>query len=224
MLGVRSGGSSSEKNTSPNSIKNTWLLSSQLSSPGLKGPNHKKETEFETSVSRIDTGHMFSCNDKNNHVSTVKLPKLSVANTKAYTNVNGSPIRNKFFNVGRASLFSTNAKHISPSLKEAQKRTLSEPTVSTPGHQTTSQGSSSMHAYGVPQKQAKMEDKSAFENYFINKSSPRQTSLSVKNKDESASCEYSATSAGDQTRKVSCPVCHSQVLEATINEHLDSCL
>ncbi|XP_060098871.1 DNA-dependent metalloprotease SPRTN [Heteronotia binoei] len=221
VLGVRSGGSL-ERTTSPNSRE--MLTSPQHSSPGLKGQNPKKEIEFEPSVSCIDTCHMFSCSDKNSHVSTNKLPKVSVANTKAYTNVNGSPIRKKSFNVGRAGLFSTNAKYISLPFKETQKRTLPEPAISTPGCQTTSQGNSSMHAYGVPQKQAKMEDKSAFANYFIKKSGPEHTSLSVKIKDESVSCEYTATSANPQTRKVSCPACHSQVLEAKINEHLDSCL
>lgn len=224
VLGVRSGGSSLERTTSPNISKDWELFSSQqLSSPGLKEPNPKKETEFEPSVSSVDTCHMFSCRDKNSDVSTMTLPKISVANTKAYTSVNGSPIRKKSFNVGRAGLFSRNAKYLSPPLKETQKRPHPEPAISTSGCQTTSQGNSSMHAYGVPQKQAKMEDKSAFANYFIKKSSPGQTSLPVKNKDESTSCEYSASSS-DQTRKVSCPVCHSQVLEANINEHLDSCL
>ncbi|KAL8185904.1 UNVERIFIED_CONTAM: hypothetical protein K2H54_059656 [Gekko kuhli] len=225
VLGVGSGGSSLEKTTSSNSSKYRELSSSQQhSSSGLKELNLKKKIEVEPSVSCIDTCHTLSCNDKSSRASTITLPKVSVANTKAYNNVNGSPIRKNYFNVGKAGLFSTNAKHISPPLKETQKRTLPEPTISTPGHQTTSQGNSSIHACGVPQKQAKMEDKSAFANYFIKKSGPGQTSQSVKNKDESASCEYSATSASDQTRKVSCPVCHSQVLEAKINEHLDSCL
>ncbi|XP_077202514.1 DNA-dependent metalloprotease SPRTN [Paroedura picta] len=226
VLGVRSEGSSLERTTGPHSSKNKELLSSQQhSSPGLKGPNPNKEIEFEPSVSGINTCHTFSCSDKNSRVSSVMLPKVSVANQKAYININGSPIRKNSFNVGRASLFSTNAKYIYPPLKETQKRTLPEPTVSTPGYQTTSQGNCSVHAYGVPQKQAKMEDKSTFENYFIRKPRSGQTSLSVKNKDESVtSCEDAAASASDQTRKVSCPVCHSQVLEAKINEHLDSCL
>nr|XP_056709175.1 DNA-dependent metalloprotease SPRTN [Euleptes europaea] len=221
VLGVRSGESSLQRTTSPN---RELFSSQQHSSPGLKGPNPKKEIEFEPSVSCIDTGRTLYCSEKNNHVSTIKLPKVSVANTKAYINVNGSPIRKTSFNAGRSSLFATNAKYISPPFKETQKRTLPEATVSTPGRQTTSQGNSSMHAYRVPPKQAKMEDKGAFANYFIKKSAPGQTSPSVKSKAESASYDYSATCASDPTRKVSCPVCHSPVLEAKINEHLDSCL
>ncbi|XP_054832265.1 DNA-dependent metalloprotease SPRTN isoform X2 [Eublepharis macularius] len=225
VLGGRSERSSLETTTSPNSSMNRMLLNSQqCSSTGLKGPNPKKEIEFEPSVSCSDACDTFSCSEKNSHVSTIAFPKVSVANTKAYTNVNGSPIRKTSFNVRRSSLFSTNAKYISPPLKDTQKRTLPEPTISPSGPQTISKGNNSMQVYGVPQKQAKMEDKSAFANYFIRKSGPGQTNPTVKKKTESASCECSDTSVSDQTRKVSCPVCSSQVLEAKINEHLDSCL
>ncbi|XP_048342214.1 DNA-dependent metalloprotease SPRTN isoform X2 [Sphaerodactylus townsendi] len=219
VLGERSGGSSLERTSGPN---RELLSSQQDSSPGLKVPNVKKEIKFEPSVSCTDTHRTFSCSGKNTHVPTITLPKVSVANTKAYTNVNGSPIRKTSFNVVKSNLFSINAKYISPHVNKTQKRPFPEPTVSTLGCQITSQGNSSVHAYGVSQKQAKIEDKDAFANYFTKKSVPGQSSPTVKA--ESASCDDSATSASDQTRKVSCPVCNSQVLETKINEHLDSCL
>ncbi|XP_053154694.1 DNA-dependent metalloprotease SPRTN [Hemicordylus capensis] len=228
VLGGKSSVLSLGRFTSPSNSKSRELLGSQHHSPvGSSRPNPKSETDLEHNVPCTNTSPPFSCSggDKNSYVSSITLPKISVANTKAYTNVNGSPIRNSFLNGRRSDWNSTNAKwDLSP--KGTLKRSIPEPapTLSTPGPQTASQGNGSMNTSSVPPKRAKMEDTAAFENYFIKKAEPGWASPSVRSKAEPTSLGKSVTSMSDQSRKVSCPVCHSEVLEAKINEHLDSCL
>lgn len=205
--------------------KSRELLSSQLySSPDLvrENPKNKNTMEREPNVSHIHPPHPFSCQGDTNCTFIPTLPKVSVANTKAYTNVNGSPIRNVSFNRGQSNSNTTNAQWVLSPLKGTLKRSISESAVSSPSTQTASPGS--VRTYVVPQKQTKTEDKVAFANYFIKKADPVLTSPSVKSNSELVHFENSTVSVSDQSRKVNCPVCHSDVLEAEINEHLDCCL
>ncbi|KAH0622489.1 hypothetical protein JD844_024842 [Phrynosoma platyrhinos] len=140
------------------------------------------------------------------------LSKVSVANKKVYSNVNGSPIKNVLF-TGRSS-HSRFTNAASDLLPETPEKRFFEPATSTP--------KSRIAAHGGAPKRARMEDTTSFENYFLKKKDPGWTSPSVKSK--AATMESLMTSVSDEKRMVCCPVCQSEVLEAKINEHLDSCL
>ncbi|XP_061480473.1 DNA-dependent metalloprotease SPRTN [Rhineura floridana] len=224
ILGGKSSVLPSDRTISPSNHKSRELLSSQHHSPaGLIRSHPQNEMEFEQNVSYPSIYSPFSCDgDKNSFASSATLPKVSVANKKAYTNVNGSPIRNFSFNGVRSKSSPINVVWGLQS-KRTSEESISEPATSTPKSQTTSHRNSSTYN-SCPPKRAKMEDTAAFEKYFIKKMDPGQASPSLKNKPEPTASESSAISVSDQNRKVCCPVCHSEVLEAKINEHLDSCL
>ncbi|XP_066467531.1 DNA-dependent metalloprotease SPRTN isoform X2 [Tiliqua scincoides] len=217
----------SERTTSPSNSKSRELQISQhdLSADSVR-LNRKNETDLEQNVPNTNIFPLFSWSgNKNSCASSVTLPKFSVANTKVYTNVNGSPARNVSFDRGKSNRSSANAKS-GLLVTGTPKRDNPEQTISSPRSWTTSQGSDGMHTFGGPPKRAKMEDMAAFKAYFTKGMEPGWTSPSVKKgaEVEQICLEKSATSESNQNRKVSCPVCHSEVLEAKINEHLDSCL
>ncbi|KAJ7342248.1 hypothetical protein JRQ81_009946 [Phrynocephalus forsythii] len=93
--------SSLEKSSSENSPRvREPLTSTHHSSSPLPRPNPMTEQN----VSCKNNSHSFSSSgDKNNFDSSLILPKVSVANKKAYTNVNGSPVKNVSFNVTRSN-------------------------------------------------------------------------------------------------------------------------
>ncbi|CAI5770529.1 sprT-like domain-containing protein Spartan [Podarcis lilfordi] len=214
ILGGKSTLSPSERTTSPSNDKNRLLLSSQHHSPsGLIRSNPQNASISSPFPSE---------GDKNSFASYVTLPKISVANKKAYTNVNGSPIKHVSFNGGRSKSSPINVTWDLPS-KTTPVKSISGPSTSTPKPHSSSHRNSSTPS-GGPTKRAKMEDTAAFEKYFIQKTDPELTSPSLKRKHEPIASERPATSASDENRNVSCPVCSSEVLEAKINEHLDSCL
>lgn len=187
--------------------------------------NRKNEMDLGQSVSYTNTFPLFSCSDKKSSASSIILPKYSVANKNVYTNVNGSPTRNVNFDGRKSNLNSTNAKW---GLLQTgtPKRNSPEPTVSSPRSWTSSQGNDDLHTSGGPPKRAKMEDTAAFKAYFTKGMEPGWISPSVKRgaEVEQIHLEKSPPPESNQNRQVSCPVCQSEVLEAKINEHLDSCL
>ncbi|XP_044276362.1 DNA-dependent metalloprotease SPRTN isoform X2 [Varanus komodoensis] len=223
VLGGKSSLTSLERTSDASKHKNRELLRSQHHLPaGLSRTNPKGELEFEQNVSNVNVSPQFSYDgDKNNFASRIMLPKVSVANKKAYTNVNGSPIKNSSFH-GMRSVSSPSYTWNSPAKRTIEK-SISDPVTLTQRSQTASQGSSGM-PNGGPPKRARMEDSVAFENYFIKKKDPECTSLSMKSKAKSTVSESLAAPVSHQGKRVCCPVCHSEVLEAKINEHLDSCL
>uniref|UniRef100_A0A8D0EAH8 DNA-dependent metalloprotease SPRTN n=1 Tax=Salvator merianae TaxID=96440 RepID=A0A8D0EAH8_SALMN len=198
---------SPEKTTSQIIPQNRESLSSPHHSPAsLTRPTSQGKPEVEQHVSSRS-----SCYDKNSFVSSLVLPKVSVANKKAYTSVNGSPVKN--FKEGKSCSSSANAMW-GLSLKRTPEKSISEPSASASSSQTASYRKSSP-LNGGPPKRAKLEDTSAFENYF------KKTSPSVERKSDVGT---SGSSVSDQNRKVCCPVCQCEVLEAKINQHLDVCL
>lgn len=70
---------------------------------------------------------------------------------------------------------------------------------------------------------AKKEDKTAFEKYF-NKKGGTDVTTTTKNRVEFTQSSASPSNPVRQERRVTCPVCETDVLESKINEHLDSCL
>ncbi|NWV78188.1 SPRTN protein, partial [Dasyornis broadbenti] len=90
----------------------------------------------------------------------------------------------------------------------------------------TAQGASAkkrLECVNTLQRWPKMEDKTAFEKYFIKKGDTDVTTT-TETKAEFTQSSASPSNSVRQDRKVSCPVCETEVLESKINEHLDSCL
>ncbi|XP_036609197.1 sprT-like domain-containing protein Spartan [Trichosurus vulpecula] len=79
----------------------------------------------------------------------------------------------------------------------------------------------------LPNKRPKIENKTAFANFFIKK---EQTNSIYTSGSSSKHSSFLVTSSQNSSslishkKAVSCPVCQTQVLETEINEHLDSCL
>uniref|UniRef100_A0A8D0H8P4 DNA-dependent metalloprotease SPRTN n=1 Tax=Sphenodon punctatus TaxID=8508 RepID=A0A8D0H8P4_SPHPU len=228
QLGGRSNISWLEKITSPDFMRREMLLS-QNSTSGTARPTPKNEIKFEQNgfSSSISSTYAVVASHKGTFASNHKLPKKSVSNSKAYTNVNGSPVKNVPFTGGKTTSRSTTVSWVSASLNETPKRTCFEPTGSPPRVWTASQGNSSSQDAGAPQKRTKLEDKIAFKNYFTKKEGPPSAcrmSSPVKISTEPTMSSTSSSSTSDPDRKVSCPVCQTKVLESEINTHLDSCV
>lgn len=209
--------SSLEKPTSASYPKDR-LRSPHHASPTLSRPNPMNE---QNSSCRNNSLPFFGSGDKNNFDSSLTLSKVSVANKKAYTNVNGSPVKNASFNLGRPSKAPTDFAWDLPR-KGTPRKSISQPVASAYKSQTPKSQGNSPAQNGIPSKRARMEDTVAFENYFLKKEDPGWTPPPVKSKAEPV--VLVTDSVRDEARKVCCPVCHSEVLVAEINEHLDCCL
>uniref|UniRef100_A0A8C8VKD9 DNA-dependent metalloprotease SPRTN n=1 Tax=Pelusios castaneus TaxID=367368 RepID=A0A8C8VKD9_9SAUR len=217
--------------SSSNSIMDREIPKPQLYSPaGTARPVPKNELKFEPNTFSTSTYHPIftaSTNHKNSFALNHKFPKISVANTQAYRSVDGSPVKIPPVNRGKLNQSPTNSKSFFSPFNETPKQTCLEHTVTTPSTTVSSQGNSSFESAGIPQKRPKTEDKSAFVNYFMKRESTDgtcRTSTPIKSNAQSTVSSASCTSAVSQDKKVSCPVCQTEVLETKINEHLDSCL
>ncbi|XP_067392075.1 DNA-dependent metalloprotease SPRTN isoform X1 [Emydura macquarii macquarii] len=223
---------SSERCTSSsNSIMGREIPRPQLySEAGTARLVPKNELKFEPNTFNTSSSHPVftaSTNHKNSFALNHKSHKISVANTKAYRNVDGSPVKIPPVNGGKLNQSPTNAKDFFPPFNETPKRTSFEHAETTPRARVSSQGNNSFESAGIPQKRPKMEDKSAFANYFIKRESTAgtcRTSMPIKSNAEPTVSSASYSSAVGQDKRVSCPVCQTEVLETKINEHLDSCL
>lgn len=231
QLGGASPWSSERHASSNNSIKGREIPSPQrYSEAGTARPIPKNELKFESnrlhsSISRpVFTP---STNHKNSFALNQKFPKISVANTKAYRNVDGSPIKIPPVSGGKLNTSPPDAKCHFSSFNGTPKRICFEQPETTVRARVSSQGNSSFESTGKPQKRPKMEDKSAFANYFIKSEradNTHGTSTPVKSNAEPTVSSESCSSAVSQNKKVNCPVCQTEVLETNVNEHLDSCL
>ncbi|XP_010008386.1 PREDICTED: sprT-like domain-containing protein Spartan, partial [Nestor notabilis] len=194
---------------------------SQLRSPVRTIPIPKNEIKFEKSPRSgiffpLCTG---DASEKINLASKREFPKLSVANSKAYKNVSGSPVKIARVMEEKSNQDSASGKRVMPFYNRSPKQICFEQT--TTGQKKSSEGSNTL------QQWPKMEDKTAFENYFIKKGDTDVTSninTPLKTKAESTVSSASSSTALRQDKKVSCPVCQTEVLESKINEHLDTCL
>ncbi|KAF1477312.1 SprT-like domain-containing protein Spartan, partial [Pygoscelis antarcticus] len=226
--GYRLGGDSglSEKSTDSSSgVRNSETPGSQHRSTLKAIPIPKNEIKFEKSPR---SGIFFpfytdDASEKINLASKREFPKPSVANTKAYKNVSGSPIKIARVTEEKSNQGSANGKRVMPLYNRPPKQICFE-------QATTAQVASekkSSECTNALQQWPKMEDKTAFENYFIKKGSTDVTlsiNTPMKAKAEPTVSSASSSTAVRQDKKVSCPVCQTEVLESKINEHLDSCL
>ncbi|NXG70436.1 SPRTN protein, partial [Baryphthengus martii] len=223
-LGGGDSGLSEDSTKSSSSVRNSETRGSQHRSAKTV-PIPKNEIKFEKSPR---SGVIFplytnDASEKINLASKREFPKPSVANAEAYKNVCGSPVKIAHVVEEKTNQGSVNGKRVMPFHGRPRKQICFEQTI-------RAQVASEKKGTGCTntlQRWPKMEDKTAFENYFIKKGTTDVTSginTPVKTKAESTVSSASSSTAVRQDQKVSCPVCQTEVLETKINEHLDSCL
>ncbi|NXM30937.1 SPRTN protein, partial [Oxyruncus cristatus] len=227
-MGYRLGGGDSvlsEKDTNASSsIGNSEAHGSQHHSAVRIRPIPKNEIKFE----KLTHSGIFSLqpDDESEKIDLGlkrDFPKPSVANTEDYENDRGLPARMARVRELKSNQGSANNKRALPSPDRPPKLICLEQT-------TTAQVASekkSLECINTPQRWPKMEDKTAFEKYFIKKGGTDVTSsinTTMKTKAEFTQSSASSSNPVRQDKNVSCPVCEAQVLESKINEHLDSCL
>lgn len=143
-------------------------------------------------------------------------PKISVANQKAFRNVNSSPVKSgiveDFTKKPSTSQRPTSSK-ISP--KNSLKAVELTPV-------TASQNMSGPEDE-VPSKRCRLEDKTVLDKFFIKKEQ-LPSGDDPKCSFHPAAATQNSSGSSSQSKMVNCPVCQNEVLESQINEHLDLCL
>ncbi|KAK2522573.1 Sprtn [Columba livia] len=227
--GYRLGGGErvlSENSTNfSSSVRNSETPGSRHRSAVKTIPIPKNEIKFEKSPRSGTFFPLYAddASEKINLASKREFPKLSVANTKAYKNVSGSPVKIARVMEEKPNQGSASGKRIIPLYNKPPKQICLEQTTAA---QVASERKSS-ECTNTAQQWPKTEDRTAFENYFIKKRSTDVTlsiNTPMKTKAENTVSSASSSTAVRQDKKVSCPVCQTEVLESKINQHLDSCL
>ncbi|NWV66221.1 SPRTN protein, partial [Malurus elegans] len=221
-IGYRLGGGDrvlSEKSTNASStIGNSEAHGSQHHSAVRTMLIPKNETKQEKLPhSAIFPLHTGGAREKINLALKRQFPKSSSSDTEDYDC--GLPARMARVAGETSSQGSPADKRAVPSPNWTPKQMRLEQT-------QTAQGASekkSLEYANTLQRCPKMEDKTAFENYFIKKGG---TDVTTTTKTEAEFTQSSASPSNPvrQNGKVPCPVCETEVLESEINEHLDSCL
>ncbi|XP_051849570.1 DNA-dependent metalloprotease SPRTN isoform X1 [Antechinus flavipes] len=141
-----------------------------------------------------------------------------------------SPFSGKGYLLGGTSNVSSLGKLINPPAINKTQELFNQncPLIATrPNHKNELKSNSSRGIISSedksPTKRPKIENKTAFANFFIKK---EQTNSMCTSRNDSKCSSFPVTSSQNSSHKkaVSCPVCQTQVLETQINEHLDSCL
>ncbi|NWX13228.1 SPRTN protein, partial [Aegotheles bennettii] len=225
QLGGGDSGLSEKSTSSSSSVRNNETPGSQHSSAVRTIPIPKNEIKFEKSPR---SGIFFplytdDASKKINLASKREFPKLSVADTESYKNVTGSPVKIPRVTEEKSKQGSAYGKRATPFYTRPAKQICLEQTTAA---QVASEGKSSERT-NARQQWPKMEDRSAFKNYFVKKGSagaPVSVTTPVKCEADSTVPSTSSSTAVRQDREVRCPVCQTEVLESKINEHLDFCL
>ncbi|NWS58455.1 SPRTN protein, partial [Chunga burmeisteri] len=220
-LGGGDSGCSEQRTNSSSSVRET--PGSQHCSAVGTTPVPKNETIFEKSPR---SGIFFplypnDTSERINLASKREFPKPSVANTKVYENVGGPPAKTARVMEEQSNQGSACGKMVMPFYDRPPKQSYFEQVRAA---QVASEKKRSQLTNTL-QQWPKMEDQTAFGNYFIKKGSTDVTlNTPMKTKAESTVSSASSSTAARQDEKVTCPVCQTEVLESEINEHLDSCL
>lgn len=177
--------------------------------------------KYEQSSSNKKT-HLVSPVLNANHQSVLSnyFSRVSVANPKAFRSENGSPV--KCFMAGDATTISGPCdsqrwaacsdlppRNSSKALEETAVTTTQ--VVSRPEEKFSN-------------KRPRLEDKTAFNNFFIKKKKIQSGSSDPKYSASPTTTTQNFSTPSSQSEIVNCPVCHNAVLNSEINEHLDWCL
>ncbi|KGL98164.1 SprT-like domain-containing protein Spartan, partial [Charadrius vociferus] len=173
-LGGGDSGLSEKSINSSSSVRNSETPGSQHRSAVKTIPIPKNEIKFEKSPR---SGIFFplytdDASEKINLASKREFPKPSVANTKAYKNVNGSPVKIARVMEEKSNQASANGKRVMPFYNRPPKQFCFEQTTAA----EAASAKKSSECSNIVQQWPKIEDKTAFENYFIKKGSTDVTS------------------------------------------------
>lgn len=152
-------------------------------------------------------------------------PRVSVANQKAFRNVNGSPVKNGTTGDGTKRPASGGSQRKVPpsraSLRNTSKVTApaSATVTSAAGTSATISREESGSEDQFLNKRPRLEDRTALDT--IKEQTQSGGDLQSSSQPTAASTPQSLSS---QRRLVNCPVCQGVVVESQINEHLDRCL
>ncbi|NWR43079.1 SPRTN protein, partial [Regulus satrapa] len=222
--GYRLGGGDgvlSEKNTNASSSTGSSEAHGSLHHSAVrKTPIPKNEIKLEKLPhSGIFPLRTSGASEKSNLALKREFPKPSAANTEDDENSCGLPARMARLAEETSSQGSPGGKRAMPSSNWSPKQICLE---QTPRAQGASE-KKSLECVNTLQRWPKKEDKTAFEKYFIKKGGTDVTTA-TQARAEFTQSSPSPSSPVRQDRRVSCPVCETDVWESRINEHLDSCL
>ncbi|KAM9316731.1 DNA-dependent metalloprotease SPRTN [Gastrophryne carolinensis] len=144
--------------------------------------------------------------------SVSKGAKISVANTKMFMSVGGSPVKLNFHNKKQNAGLPVYKNNFNIT----QKRTSSEMFPTSQSTASTSQEPKYSETFQPP-KRPRMEVKTNIKDFF---NSASVYSVNVPNNVHERDSEIASSSQS----LVCCPVCQLKIAEAKINEHLDTCL
>ncbi|NXA87926.1 SPRTN protein, partial [Melanocharis versteri] len=223
-MGYRLGGGDgvlSEKNTNASSSTGNREVHGSLHHSAVRTrPIPKNEINLEKlPPSGIFPLHTSGASEKTNLAVKREFPKPSAANAEDDENDCGLPARMARVTEETSRQVSPFGKRAMPSSSRSPKQICLEQTPGAPG----ASEKKSLECVNTLQRWPRMEEKTAFEKYFIKKGGTDVTTA-TKTTAEFTQSSASPSNPVRQDRKVSCPVCKTEVLESKINEHLDSCL
>ena len=146
--------------------------------------------------------------------------KVSVASSKAFRSVSGSPV--KSLTVGDSTTKSVSAgsqRRVTSSRTSLRNslKAMESTYVTVPQDAGGPEGK-------LPSKRPRIEDKTFFDLFFIKKEQAQSGGGDVTSSSHPPAAAQSPSGASGQSRVVHCPVCRDEVSETQINEHLDWCL
>lgn len=221
VLGKTGSLASSAKSTSSEATSTSQDLTRKGHSGDAPGQNSKVEVKYEQSSSNKKT-HLVSPVLNANHQSVLSnyFSRVSVANPKAFRSENGSPV--KCFMAGDTTTISgpcdSQRWAASSDLPPRNSSKALEETAVT----TTQVVSRPEEKFS--NKRPRLEDKTAFNNFFIKKKKIQSGSSDPKYSASPTTTTQNFSTPSSQSEIVNCPVCHNAVLNSEINEHLDWCL
>lgn len=223
-MGYRLGGGDgvlSEKNTNASSSTGNSEAHGSLHHSAIRTmPLPKNEIKLEKFPHRgIFPLRTNGAGERSSLALKREFPKCSAANTEDNENDCELPARIARVAEETSSQSSPVGKGAVPSSNWSPELICLE---QTPRAQGASEKKRS-HCVNTLQRWPKKDDKTAFEKYFIKKGGTDVTTT-AKTRAECTQSSASPSNPVRQDRRVSCPVCETDVLESKINEHLDTCL
>lgn len=207
------------------------LASQDLSASGLRIDSNA-EVKCEQNGFPSKKPHLVSPVPTASHQSVLSsyFPRVSVANQKAFRNVNGSPVKSGTTGDCTKHPASSSSQRKVPSsrasLRNATKAvasasaTVVSATVTSTAVPQEERGSEDQ----FPNKRPRLEDRTALD--IIKEQTQSGGGGDPQNSPwpTASSTVGNSGSSCTQRRLVNCPVCQGVVLESQINEHLDYCL
>lgn len=162
----------------------------------------------------------FEYNGPSKNVLSNYFPIVSVANQKAFKNVNGSPLKTTTVD----DITKTSVSTDSQGRVTSSKIPVRNPLKATGLTSVTASPAVSGHEDKRPCKRVKLEDKTVFDSFFIKREQLKNAGNHPICSSYPVSTIQNSSASSSQSKMVLCPVCQNEVLETQINEHLDCCL